>query len=219
MRFAAIAAALVAAPASAESGERGFYVGADVAGLDASAGKQYGLLFGTPSIIFRDLPDTAATQGVDVSWGAQFGYRINRNLAIELGYTDFGTMAVHETYDLSPLIPAVFERDLTFSASGPSLSWLGVIPAGEHFEAFVRVGVLHADQSLHRSFGSPRKPNTSAAVSLFGLGAVFHASEHWAARMEYQRIGELSGRGVGGDPGSVGPIRIRRYGVGVTYQF
>jgi hypothetical protein len=219
MRCLAVAFALAAVSAGAEEAERGFYAGADVAGVDASAAERYGLLFGTPQSFFLSRPDVASTGGVDVSWGAHLGYRVSRILAFELGYTDFGTMVVHETYDLSPLIPVIDERTATFGVSGPSLSWLGRIPAGDHFEAYVRVGVLHAAQELHRGFGSPPRPNTDDAVPLFGIGGSYDLTDTWSIRLEFQHVGKLRGRGVGGDPGSIGPIRIRRYGLGASWRF
>jgi OmpA-like transmembrane domain len=231
MRYAAIAVALVAAPASSESNERGFYVGADVAGMDVHAGRDYGMLFGSPQgtiprVVERVLPESATAHSTDVVWGGQFGYRINRFLSIELGYLDFGSFVVSETYDPPPFtqFPGILETDVFFEAAGPSLSLLGRVPFGNRWEGFVRVGVLHADQKVTRSLravlpGESGTEHASDDVPVFGMGAACGLSSDWTVRIEYQVIDDLHGSDKIDGISSLGPLRIRRYGLGVTYKF
>lgn len=231
MRYAAVAAALVAAPASADADERGFYVAADVAGMDVHAGRDYGMLFGSPQgtiprVVERVLPESATAHGTDVVWSGQIGYRINRFLSIELGYLDFGSLVVSETYDPPPFtqLAGIFESDVFFEAAGPSLSWLGRVPVGKRWEAFVRVGVLRADQKVTRSLravlpGESATEHASDDVPIFGIGAAYGLSSDWTVRIEYQEVDDLHGSDKIDGISSVGPIRIQRYGLGVTYQF
>jgi hypothetical protein len=230
-RHAALLAALLAAPVIANAGERGFYVGADVAGMDVRAGRDYGMLFGSPQgtiphVVERVLPQSAAVHGADVAWSGQFGYRINRYLAIELAYSDFGSFVVSETYDPPPFaqFPGLFESEMRFEAAGASLSWLGRVPVGSRWEGFVRIGVLHADQALTRSLrvvlpGESGVEHASDDVPVFGVGVAYGLSSDWTVRIEYQQVDDLHGSDRNDGISTVGPLRIRRYALGVTYGF
>ena len=228
-RFIALAAALVAAPVCAQPPERGFYVGAEMAGQDIHAGRDYGIRASAapqpgPGPIVRVYPESATVSGVDASWSATAGYRVNRYVAFELAYADFGSLVVTETYDLSfiPGAPPEYVAPTHYEASGVSLSVLGSIPLGERFEAYFRVGVLHADQELmtFRAILPGQSPveKVSDDVPLIGLGVSWHLTPAWSLRLELQAIDDLHGGDeLGVD--AVGPLRIRRYGVGATYAF
>lgn len=224
--FAAIATANLFGAAGAEEPDRGFYIGVDAAGLDVSAGRRYGIIVGTPEIAFRAFPESVAVSGTDASWGAQIGYRISRFLAVELAYADFGSMLVTETYDLSTILdgPVVFERPVEFGASGPSLSWLGLIPLGGDFEAFVRVGVLLAEQEIRDLRlatlpGDSGRSISSETMSIYGIGAAYRLSKGWSVRAEFQNVDGLHGGGSQSWIDNLGPIRIRRYGLAAAYRF
>jgi hypothetical protein len=223
---AAIVAALFTASVVAAEPDRGFYVGADAAEIDASAGRSHGILVGTPEFIVRVRPDSANVGNTGVSWGAQIGYRINRFLAAELAYADYGSMLVSETYDLSSILgsPVILERDVHYGVSGPSLSWLGLIPLGARLEAIVRVGVLHADQEIdwrNRAVlpGQSTLEKVSSFIPILGIGAAYRVSEDWSVRIEYQEVDGLHGDDSLDGTDTLGPIRIRRYGAGVVYRF
>jgi OOP family OmpA-OmpF porin len=218
-------------PAAARAGERGFYMGADLAGLEVDAGREYGMLFGSPQgtdprIVAEVRPETAAAHGLDVVWSAQLGYRFSRYFALELGYVDLGSLVVTETYDppLFTQFPGNFESDVRFEAAGPSLSALAVIPLGNRFEAYARAGVLHADQAIERSLravlpGESGTEHVTDDVPVFGIGAAYAISADWSLRIEYQRIDDLHGSDEVDGISSVGPLRIQRVGLGVTYVF
>jgi OmpA-like transmembrane domain len=229
MRYSAILVTLLAGNAGAAEPDRGFYVGADAAGIDAAAGRGGGIVVATPDLIIRALPDATTVHGTELGWGIQIGYRIHRNLAIELAYTDFGSLILSETYDLSNIFgqPVFHESEIDFAASGPSLSWVGIIPLGDRFEAFIRAGILRADTEARRRnpIAGPTGPNpyelqkVSVDMPIFGLGAAYRIGARWSLRVEYQYIDDFDegGRLDLDDP--VGSIRIRRYGVGVAYRF
>ncbi len=227
IRRVVVLAFLVVATAAADEPGRGFYLGADLAAIDAGSGRSHGLLAGTPESVVRVFPETASVSGTDASWGIHAGYRINRFLAIELAYTDYGSMIVHQIYDLTPIIPDAppnFENDVYFGAAGVSLSWLASIPLGERFEAFVRVGVLHAEQDIEPlSFavlpGQSLFSEVSDDVPVYGIGAAYRMSENWALRMEYHHVEGLHGGDSIDGTDSVGPVRIRRLGLGASYSF
>lgn len=226
IRRVVVAAVLVASTAAAEEPVRGFYVGADLAAIDAGSGRSHSLLARTPEGVMRIFPETASVNGTDASWGIQVGYRINRFLALELAYTDYGSMVVHQTYDLTfiPDAPPSIGNDVYFAAAGASLSWLAQIPLGERLEAFLRVGVLHAEQDIEPlSFavlpGQSLFSEVSDDVPVFGLGAAYRMSENWSLRIEYHHVEGLHGGDSIDGTDSVGPIRIRRLGIGASYRF
>jgi OmpA-OmpF porin, OOP family len=221
-----VLAALVVATAGAEEPGHGFYVGTDLAAIDAGSGRSHGILVRTPESVVRAFPESATVSGTDASWGIQVGYRINRFLALELAYADYGSMVVHQTYDLTiiPDAPPNYENDVYFGAAGASLSWLWLVPLGERFEAFVRVGVLHADQDIEPlSFavlpGESLHEEVSDDVPVYGLGAAYRMTQNWSVRMEYHHVEGLHGGDSIDGTDSVGPMRIRRFGIGASYRF
>ena len=226
IRRALLLALLLGTTAVAEEPDRGFYIGVDLAAIDAGAGRSYGLLAGTPEFVVRVFPENTTVSGTDASWSIQAGYRLNRFLSLELAYADYGSMLVHQTYDLTFVIPdaPAFENDVYFAAAGASLSWLAQIPLGERFEGFVRVGVLHAQQEIEPlSFavlpGQSFFKEVSDNVPIYGIGAAYRMSEDWSVRAEYHYIEGLHGGNSIDGTDSVGPMRIGRYGLGIAYRF
>lgn len=123
---------------------------------------------------------------VDAGFSATVGYRINRYLAAELSYTDFGEYERIERYSTAPLVR------YEIGVSGPSLAVLGSLPLGEQWELFLRGGVLFADQEVStkvssRSFGR----NYSDEVIVAGAGVQWSFAKRWATRLEYQRTDDL----------------------------
>jgi opacity protein-like surface antigen len=214
--------ALISTTALAE-GISGFYFGADAAGIDATSGRSHGLLVGTPDGVFSVLPEAATVTGTDVGWGLQGGYRINRYLALEAGYMDFGSMVVHQIYDLSMIGIPELEHLVDFAASGFSLSWMAHIPLGEKFGAFVRAGALHAEQEIRSRLravlpGESAIEKASEIVPLLGTGLTYRTGKDWSVRLEYQYLDGLNG-GETPSVDTVGPIRIRRFALGIAYRF
>src|SRR5262245_49606711 len=96
-------ASLFAVPALAA--EPGFYVGASLGRAEEdprSNGIDVGLGFFPIQIQHID-PTSVETDDGDVAWGATLGYRINRYVAAEIEYIDFGTADITEHYDLTTL--------------------------------------------------------------------------------------------------------------------
>ena len=213
---------LIAATALAEESS-GFYVGADVAGIDAASGRSHGLLVGTPDGVVNVLPESARVTGTDIGWGVQGGYRINRYLGVEAAYTDLGSMVVHQFYDLSLIGIPELEHLVDFAASGFSLSWIAHIPLGERFDAFFRVGALRAEQEVRSRLravlpGESAVEKASETVPVLGTGLTYRPAESWSVRLEYQHLDGLNG-GDTPNVDSVGPIRLRRFALGFAYRF
>ena len=133
---------------------------ASTAGMvEATAGKSDGFETFITGIPIPVLPQSTRVRGSDLGWSATVGYRINRYFAGEFAYAEFGSVDIEETYDLSESSP--FPSDRRWSSSTatrklpvprPVFSELASSrSAGNRFEAFVRGGVLYADQEVDRS--------------------------------------------------------------------
>jgi opacity protein-like surface antigen len=186
----------------AGAAEPGFYVTASLGQGDENPSSA-GANFGNSQGIFHAEPDSVAVDDGDLAWSGGLGYRINRYLAAEVEYVDFGTTDVIEHYNVdTPGSPVPFptELDLDYSShvTGPALSLLGTLPVGEHFELFLRGGALFADREFETGFGTLNE-SFSSTVWLAGVGVTWSFAQRWAIRAEYQQTGELSESFVSGE--------------------
>jgi hypothetical protein len=202
----------------AGAAETGFYVGAELAVVEAGVGKSDGIFIATPDFVVRVFPDSLHFDGSTTGWGAVLGYRINRYLAGELAYVDFGSVAIQEKYDVTDLFPfpidppIIFTNDVASRVYGPAVSLLGILPVADGFEAFARAGLLFSDQELRlipgdfvRTFGDE--------LWIIGAGIDVAMTPRWSARFEYQSLDRLEGTDF------TGPIRLERFVFGISYDF
>lgn len=145
----------------------------------------------TPVPPFALLPNSVEIDEVDAGFSATVGYRINRYLAAELSYVDFGEYQVIQRYSFSNVRYELGVR-------GPSVSVLGSLPLNEQWELFLRGGVLFADQQvtldITTSSGSSAPATDyefSDEVIMAGAGVQWSFAPRWAARLEYQRTDDL----------------------------
>jgi opacity protein-like surface antigen len=142
-------------------------------------------IFPPPGGVVSIGPDSIEVDEVDAGFSGTVGYRINRYLAAELSYTDFGEYELVEHYSFA---------DVTYELGvrGPSVSVLGSLPLGEQWELFLRGGVLFADQKTSvRISGSLPDREFSDEVIMAGAGVQWSFAPRWAARLEYQRTDDL----------------------------
>jgi Outer membrane protein beta-barrel domain/Sigma-54 interaction domain/Bacterial regulatory protein, Fis family len=90
---------------------------------------------------------TGETGGDDTSWAVSGSYRFNRNIAIEIGYVDFGEMdgAVTDVEGGSDA-----RADFTFATSGVALTMVGSFPIG-NWVPYLKAGVLFSETELDYS--------------------------------------------------------------------
>ena len=198
--------------------ESGFYAGAEFGVTETTVGKSDGIfvsLAQLPGIIFHVWPSTTSSDGADPGGGAWIGYRIGRYVAAEIGYTDYGTIDIRETYviGLPPFTPQFVDSfDTKATVTGPSLSLLGILPMGEDFEVFGRAGVLFADKSARRLPGG--ESDSIGHEKLFiGGGIRFQIAGRLSARIAYESVDRLP-KGE-----RTGSMRLERFVFGVSYDF
>jgi OOP family OmpA-OmpF porin len=151
------------------------------------------------------LDATATIDDSDTGFGLVGGYQLNDHLAFEFAYVDLGSVS----YDLAARVSdgtneADADVQLESSADGPVLSALGILPIGERFSVFGRVGF-----SLMNAKGTARitindvtsRPNQSSQKSdlMYGVGAEFDLSKYFAIRLAWDRYMDVGTENVTGD--------------------
>ena len=148
---------------------------------------------------------TATVDDSDTGFGVAGGYQVNDHFAFEFAYVDLGSIS----YDLSARVSdgtdeADADVQLESSADGPVLSALGILPIGERFSVFGRVGF-----SLMNAKGTARitindvtsRPSQSSQKSdlMYGAGAEYNLSKYFAIRLAWDRYMDVGTENVTGD--------------------
>lgn len=133
---------------NAAASESGPYVSASLG--RAEMRNKSGLGSG-PSVVDEDKDDS--------SWTLNLGYRINRHLALDLGYVDLGKAEA----DLST--PALITGRRSFAAEGATIALVGMVPIGR-WEPYVKAGMLFS------------KTDSRFDGQFFGNSISFQSHEH-----------------------------------------
>ncbi|HKE96894.1 MAG TPA: outer membrane beta-barrel protein [Povalibacter sp.] len=185
----------------AAAAESGFYVGVSVTRAKQDLGQSPGTVIAIDSPFSGGLrqvyPDAVDADDASTGWNALLGYRINRHIAAELAYADFGTTDVSEHYSFDlpgsfPPLPIELTNDYSSSIAGPMVSLLGSLPLGKRFNVFARGGVLFADQEIRLHFGQGSQSMTfGSRVWIWGAGIDGAVTDRWTIRAEYTGTGTL----------------------------
>lgn len=130
-------------------------------------------------------PDSVDVDDVDTGFSLTVGYRINRYLAAELSYFDFGEYEIVERYSM------INDVRYELGVRGPAVSVIGSLPLGEQWELFLRGGLLFADQQVSLRVVSSFDRDFSDEVVMAGAGVQWSFAPRWAARLEYQRTDDM----------------------------
>jgi opacity protein-like surface antigen len=142
----------------------------------------------------------------DIAYQFEFGYRFANYLAISIGAMDLGAIETRAQADVLDDDGEYFATDtrMTFGASGPAISVIGILPVTQELEFFARLGILltspridvraNIDGSIARGVG---KGESREAV--YGLGMSWNFSQRWSARAEYQVINDVGEAKVTGE--------------------
>ena len=122
----------------------------------------------------------------DVGFHLMGGLEFNENLAVEVGYTDFGEATADGTSDGTGFFWAAGPVSAKSSATGWDLGALGRIPVGQSTLLYARLGVLlwDYDASLGDSTGT-LSGGDDGNDTFFGIGAEFRTSETLALRFDF----------------------------------
>ena len=109
--------------------------------------------------------DVGGFDGSDVGYKVFGGYRFIDYLALEVEYLDGGT---------------VEDRGFEIDVSGFNLSAVGILPLGERFDIFAKLGMIFWDADTN-GFGSDSGEDFS-----WGVGGGFRFTDQFGMQLEYQ---------------------------------
>lgn len=201
--------------AVAGAAEPGFYVTATL-GIGDEDPESAGTNVGNSMGIFHVEPDDIDVDDGKLAWSVGLGYRVNKYLAGEVEYIDFGTTEVTEHYSVNNIgapipFPTEFNLDYSSKVTGPALSLRGTLPVGEAFELYLRGGALFGSREYKLGFGGLDEKFAST-VWLAGAGVTWSFAKHWAIRAEYQQTGKLDESFVSGE------TRLRRMSLSALFN-
>jgi len=181
MLFLALSAALAAT--SAQAADTGFYIGGSVGQAEVS---DFGAADLDAELATLGITSSSSTDDTDTGWKLFAGYRFMKYLAVEGAYTNFGEATAHS------IITPPGTVDTTLEAEAWTVSALGILPLGDQFSLFARLGVnfWNVDISAVGTGGG-----TTAAVSddddgtdmVYGVGAAYSFTNNLSVRGEWER--------------------------------
>jgi len=154
---------------------------------------------------------------------ARGGLLVNDHFAVEFGAMHAGNL---EWSEYSPSVPGSptdgGEGRATFDASALQVSAMGILPWGEIFDAYLKVGI-----AAYRASGQlmlvpwtgsslSRSVHESGTGHVLGLGLGATVTKNWHVIVEYQYYG-IDGAFLG-VPSSDDPT-IDSFSIGVDYRF
>ena len=191
---------LLALPAMADD-DTGFYVGANVgrvlstyrrSSLDADVTGVFGTAFDGSSTGFAI--GKSSVQKDPVTWSADVGYMLSRNVGIEASYLYLGSLR-YSSFGSRPSSTGTSQviADVDIKSHGPALALLGVLPMSNLWEVDARVGAYEGKTTstyfsavdANTNSGKLSKSSTSL---LLGIGTGLTLTEHCVARVDYMRV-------------------------------
>lgn len=215
------AAATLAAPAAALAEDSGFYVGAFVgyANVDVKQVEWNEAVLDA----FSEFPGgTVASSSLDkndTGFGATVGYRIIRNVAVELSYIDLGKATGRGAGTVSDgevTVPIEISGD--FESRGPAAALVGIVPFDSRWAIDGRVGVYYGDTKVSVTATSGgvsarASEKKSKAAFMGGVGVSYGFDEHWSARLDYLYFNKV------GDKNTTGEADVSLAAAGIRYTF
>ena len=125
------------------------------------------------------------------------GWRFHRFLAAELSYIDYGEVKATGT-----VAGAAVSATSAVKAAG--ISALGMLPVGESFWVYGRLGLLQTRISSKAQGAVVANSDTGETEMHVGIGGMLQLSRSWALRAEYERLNDT---------------RIDLSSLGVQYRF
>jgi len=171
----AIAALLASLPAPAQ--DTGWYLGGAVGQASyREACADFGAVAGAAATFDCTSKEHAA--------GKVFaGWRFHRMLAVELSYLDFGE-AKGEGAAGSPPVNA------TVGVRAVGVSGVGIVPLGESFSVFGRLGLLQTSTTVRTTDAVTTRDDRSETEMHVGFGGLLKLSRGWALRLEFERVND-----------------------------
>ena len=141
----------------------------------------------------------------DTGFGLAGGYQLNDHFAFEFAYVDLGAAGSRHSATITDGVEQS-DADVQFesSADGAVVSALGILPIGERFSVFGRVGLsfmsatgtarITIDGDTQRASQSSQKTDP-----VIGIGAEYSLSKHFAVRLAWDRYMDVGTQDVTGN--------------------
>ena len=130
---------------------------------------------------------TTSVEDRSTGWKLYAGYRLDRHLAIEGGYTSLGRFRYE-----GQIVEDPGSVQATFKAGDWNVAARAILPLGERFEVFGKAGIGYWRTELDaqgRFSGRGAKPADAHGVSpIWGLGAGWRFSDQVSARLDWERF-------------------------------
>lgn len=167
--------------AQSHAEDSGFYIGGAVGRAEHAKGAALRPI-GVPLM-------TGEADSKVLSWNAALGYRVNQNIAFELGYLDLGEVDA-SVADLTGATDAHAQFSLT--SRGETLSMVGTFPFGR-WTPYLRAGVLFSKTELKYSgivqgAAFANRVTDTSDGAFFGVGATFDLGSGWALQADFTHV-------------------------------
>ncbi len=174
-------------------------------------------VFGSVGLSIVDA--TSTLDDSDTGFGLAGGYQVNRNFAAELAYVDLGEISYSANGTVTDGVDD-FDAGLGLdqSASGPVFSVLGIVPIGERFSVFGRLGValmsVDADATVSIDGESASdSAGTDRSNLVYGIGGEFSINRRFGVRLGWDRYAEV------GSDDLAGEVDVDLISLGLRYNF
>jgi len=208
MWCAALGTALVAGcgGALAQDAGKGFYAGASI-----GQSKFNGACGSEPGVAITNCDEK------DTAWKIFGGYAFNRNLAVELGYNDFGRVSGDAS---GVLLGIPFTGNAKVEATAFELTGVGSLPLANRFAVYGKLGLYYGEVKSSATVRQTAAPFATGSSSVsdnntdltFGFGGRYDITPRFAVRAEWQRFSK-----VGSDSTGKGDIDV--LAIGGLYRF
>jgi OOP family OmpA-OmpF porin len=174
-------------------------------------------VFGSVGLSIVDA--TSTLDDSDTGFGLAGGYQVNQNFAAELAWVDLGDISYAANGTVTDGVDT-FDAGLGIdqSASGPVFSLLGIVPIGERFSVFGRVGFalmsVDADATVSIDGESTADSvSTDRSNLMYGIGGEFSFNRRFGVRLGWDRYAEV------GSEDQAGEVDIDLISLGLRFNF
>lgn len=204
-----IASSVVASNVMAAD-EAGWYAGASV-GRSSISFDTNKLVADTVAAGFATATATADTSSTAYKLFA--GYKLNKNFAVEGGYTDLGKMSLSMT-----TTGPVASISGNYKATVWEVNAVGILPINESFSVFGKLGYHWDDVNstvagISGASAITVNKDYSGNDFKFGAGAEYNINKNVGLRLEYERYSNI------GNSSSSGGHDVDVASLGMTYKF
>jgi opacity protein-like surface antigen len=158
------------------------------------------------SVGFAVVSGSSSLDDTDTAFGATLGYKVTENFATELSYVDLGSPVDYQstntvTDGVSPF-NATTRAEAT--ASGPVLSFLGILPIGERFDVYGRAGLALMDTEARvnvsvNGVSASDSASTRRSNAMYGIGGEFIVNKRFGIRAEWNRYAKIGSEDITGE--------------------